>query len=83
QYASEYQGHRYLFSSLRAKHEFDACPVKYAPMMAGADPVHFRLTGEIKIGSRLLRHNGRTYLFLTDSNAAAYVGDLAVAVDQK
>ena len=82
-YASVYQGHRYQFSSLRAKHEFDACPVKYAPMMAGADPVHFRLTGEIKIGSNLVRHNGRTYLFLTESNAAAFVSDLAVAVDEK
>ena len=82
-FASVYQGHSYQFSSLRAKREFDACPVKYAPMMAGADPVHFRLTGEIKIGSRLVRHNGRTYLFLTESNASAFVSDLAFADDQK
>jgi len=76
-YQSEFQGHRYHFSSLQAKRDFDACPVKYAPMMSGADPVHFRLTGEVKTGSCLIRHGGRTYLFLSQSNASAYLSDLA------
>ena len=73
EFSSEYDGHLFHFSSAEAKQKFDAEPARFAPVMAGADPVLLKQTGKVKQGNYIWRHDDRFYFFLTKQNRSHFL----------
>ena len=73
-FASNYDGHQYLFPGAKQKAMFDANPNKYAPVLGGDDIVAFAKTGSRTPGkvSEAISHNGRYYFFASAENKQAF-----------
>ncbi len=73
-FASNYDGHQYLFPGAKQKAMFDANPSKYAPVLGGDDVVEFAKTGRRTPGqmSEGINYGGRYYFFANAENKQAF-----------
>ncbi|MCH7688875.1 MAG: hypothetical protein IH899_19695 [Planctomycetes bacterium] len=73
EFSSVYDGHTYYFSSAKAKEQFDAEPGRFAPVMAGVDPVLLKQSGKVKQGNYIWRYDNRFYFFVTKQNRSDFL----------
>ena len=73
EFSSVYDGHTYYFSTDKAKELFDVEPARFAPVMAGADPVLLKQTGQMQQGNYIWRHDDRFYFFVTKENRSDFL----------
>jgi YHS domain-containing protein len=73
-FGAQHEGRTYLFSSAEDQQKFLQQPHRYAPVMAGNDPVFATDNGQLLSGSREhgLFVNGRIYLFSSEESLAQF-----------